>query len=100
MPVTAPGNREHQPTAAIILRAMQDAQSDGRRIWNWGGTWTSQTGVYRFKKKWGATEKRYSYHTYVRDDCVLAQSAEALSAGYPYFFVVPFAALSKVRVVV
>ena len=100
MPVTAPGNREHQPTAAIILRAMQDAQSDGRRVWNWGGTWTSQTGVYRFKKKWGATEKRYSYHTYVRDDGVLAQSAEALSAGYPYFFVVPFAALSRVRVVV
>jgi hypothetical protein len=95
MPVTAPGNREHQPTAPIIYRAMQDAQSEGRRIWNWGGTWTSQTGVYRFKKKWAATEKRYSYRIFVRDDRVLGQTAETLTAAYPYFFVVPFSALAQ-----
>ncbi|WP_342740119.1 GNAT family N-acetyltransferase [Bradyrhizobium sp. B117] len=97
MPVTAPGNREYQPTAALILRAMQDAQSEGRRIWNWGGTWTSQTGVYRFKRKWGATEKRYAYYSYVRNRRVLSQTAEALTAGYPYFFVVPFSGLTEVR---
>jgi hypothetical protein len=95
MPVTAPGNREYQPTAALIFRAMQDSQSEGRRIWNWGGTWTSQTGVYRFKRKWGATEKRYAYYTYIRDRRVLSQSAEALTAGYPYFFVAPFDALQE-----
>jgi hypothetical protein len=94
MPVTAPGNREHQPTSAIIFRAMQDAQSEGRTIWNWGGTWISQTGVYRFKKKWAATERKYAYRTYVRDERVLNQSAETLTSGYPYFFVVPFSALA------
>ncbi len=93
MPVTAPGKRELQPTASIILQAMLDAQSEGRRIWNWGGTWTTQTGVYRFKKKWGASEKAYAYRTFVRDNEILGQTAETLMAAYPYFFVVPFSTL-------
>jgi hypothetical protein len=89
-PVTRPGSRDLQPTAAILSRAMTDAIADGRRIWNWGGTWLTQDGVYRFKRKWGARETRYRYATFVRNPELLHMTPEALGKHYPYFYAFPF----------
>ncbi len=93
MPVTLSSARPLEPMSVILLQAMCDAQKEGRRLWNWGGTWLTQTGVYRFKKKWGAIEAPYAYHVYIQDKRILEQSAESLTADYPYFYVVPFSAL-------
>lgn len=96
-PVTLSGYREAQPTAAILFGAMCDAAREGRRIWNWGGTWLSQTGVYRFKRKWGARDGRYRYATYILDERVLEATAETLAASYPFTFVAPYSALRTPR---
>ena len=50
MPVVNSEARSLQPTSAIIYFAMNDTRERGFKLWNWGGTWASQDGVYKFKK--------------------------------------------------
>lgn len=93
MPVVKASARALQPTAAILSRAMSAAAARGFTRWNWGGTWLTQDGVYRFKKKWGAQERHYRYFVTVNDPSLLRRSAEELSAGYPWYYTVPYGAL-------
>ena len=91
VPATVHAHRNVQPMALILYRAMCDAAREGYRIWNWGGTWESQTGVYRFKKKWGATERNYNYLVTVVDpDLVEYAVQEELASSYEHFYDVPF----------
>src|SRR5262249_37902883 len=94
MPAVDEGARDLQPSAALIWRAMTDSTARGIRIWNWGGTWRSQDGVYRFKRKWGAQERRYTYFVTINDRSLLTHSAAELSDAYPGFFTVPYALLT------
>ena len=87
--------RSQQPLALAVITAMEDAALRGYRLWNWGGTWESQTGVYRFKRKWGALEAPYRYFTQVNDRRLLDTTPEELLARYPDFFVVPFSAIRR-----
>lgn len=89
-PVTAMDSRDLQPTAAILYKAMTDAIHEGRRVWNWGGTWLEQDGVYRFKRKWGAKERQYKYSTFVREPSLVRMIPTEVSKHYPYFYVFPF----------
>jgi lipid II:glycine glycyltransferase (peptidoglycan interpeptide bridge formation enzyme) len=92
-PAIAHDHRSDQPLAALLVAAMADAAERGMRRWNWGGTWRSQTGVYRFKRKWGADERRYRYLTQLNDERLLDSSPQELGARFANFFVVPFDAL-------
>jgi Acetyltransferase (GNAT) domain len=85
--------RSLQPLAAILDVALADAAARGLERWNWGGTWDSQEGVHRFKRKWGARETRYRYHVQVNDEALLDASPAELGARFPGFFVVPYGAL-------
>lgn len=87
--------RPLQPLAAILDGALADATARGFTRWNWGGTWHSQEGVLRFKRKWGAREARYAYHVQVNDEELTVASPEDLLARFPGFYVVPFAALRE-----
>jgi hypothetical protein len=89
-PATLDGQRVYQPMSLLVFEAMQEAVRRGCRYWNWGGTWRTQRGVYEFKRKWGAYEKPYSYHTWLFDESLLKKSKETLLEQYPYYFVVPF----------
>lgn len=95
MPVVRESARGLQPTAAILARAMNDAQSRGFVRWNWGGTWLTQEGVYRFKKKWGAAERRYRYFITLNNKSLLALTAGQLADAYPWFYTLPYHLLSK-----
>ena len=86
-------HRADQPLAVVLAEAMAAAARRGCRRWNWGGTWTSQDGVFRFKRKWGAREGRYQYFVQVNDDALLDASPEELRARFGHFYVVPFSAL-------
>lgn len=90
VPVTTHDARPLQPLALIVLRAMVLARSAGYTRWNWGGTWLSQTGVYRFKAKFAAVDREYRYFTLLRDKSILLQSGASLSESFPGFFVVPY----------
>jgi CelD/BcsL family acetyltransferase involved in cellulose biosynthesis len=86
-------HRSEQPLALLLVEAMTAAAGRGCRRWNWGGTWTTQGGVYRFKRKWGAREGRYRYHVQLNDDSLLDATAGELRARFGDFYVVPFSAL-------
>jgi hypothetical protein len=91
-PVVREVDRSSQGLAAILARAMSGYAAQGFSRWNWGGTWTSQDGVYRFKKKWGATERPYRYWVVV-DPALLKRTAAELRTAYPFFYVAPFGLL-------
>lgn len=91
-PVIAQKFRSEQPLSALIFRAMKDAVATGFKIWNWGGTWLTQENVYRFKSRWGAIDKKYSYHTkvYKNHADIIAKQKHEILEMYPDFYVVPF----------
>ena len=93
-PVVRKECRESQALSAAIYKAMCDASSEGYDWWNWGGTWLSQDGVYRFKSRWGTQDLPYRYFTSIHNAAVLKASPAYLLQAYPSFFTVPFSALS------
>jgi hypothetical protein len=92
-PAVEHDHRSDQPLAAILDRALADAAARGMRWFNWGGTWQSQDGVYRFKRKWGARDVRYRYFVKVNDRSLLDSSPDELRDRFGDFYVVPFSAL-------
>lgn len=90
MPVIVHEHRERQPLSLIIFRAMADAARDGYQVWNWGGTWLTQDGLYQFKRRWGTLEKEYRYAIAVNDPAVARLTPAALIEGYPLYFAYPF----------
>ncbi len=92
-PVVRKEYRDSQALSAAIFRAMCDAAAQGYAWWNWGGTWLSQDGVYRFKSRWGTKDLPYRYFTSVHNPKILKASRAELLAAYPSFFTVPFSAL-------
>jgi CelD/BcsL family acetyltransferase involved in cellulose biosynthesis len=86
-------HRSDQPLAVVLIDAMAAAARRGCRRWNWGGTWTSQDGVFRFKRKWGAQEGRYRYFVQLNEPSLLDSSPAELRERFGHFYVVPFSAL-------
>lgn len=94
VPATDIEYRSIQPLALILLTALTEARQRGFIRWNWGGTWPTQTTLYRFKRKWAAVDRPYSYYTQLNDPSVLMKSKTELMAEFTNFFVVPFSALN------
>jgi hypothetical protein len=92
-PAVQHDHRSDQPLALLLIEAMAAAARRGCRRWNWGGTWTSQEGVFRFKRKWGARDRRYHYYVQLNDDALLEASPGELRARFGHFYLVPFSAL-------
>jgi hypothetical protein len=94
-PAVDPEHRADEPMAQVLHHAMTHAGSRGFDQWNWGGTWSSQDGVYRFKRKWGASDGSYRYFVRVNDRAILEATPEQLLERFPHFYVAPFSALSQ-----
>lgn len=82
--------RDSQALSGVIFQAMCDASRAGFHWWNWGGTWLNQEGVYRFKKRWGAQDRRYRYFVKLHDSSLPQRSREDILERYPNFYVLPF----------
>ena len=84
--------RSLQPGAALIHRAMQDAQERGMQYWNWESSPSRDSGVCKFKKKWGSIESGYRIYVvpYKSEKIFKRIGKEQLSLNFPYFFVYPF----------
>ena len=93
-PVVKVEYRGLQPLSAIIYTAMQDAICNGFKRWNWGGTWATQDGVYRFKKRWGTEDINYHYYTQLNYD-KSKLSKDVLLKEYEYFYTLPFNELEQ-----
>jgi len=84
--------RSAGPLNRIVIDKMIKYGMAGFRYWNFGGTWKSQTGVYKFKKSFGAQDHPYFYFTkFFRDlERVKALRPETIVRDYPLCYVVPF----------
>lgn len=82
--------RNVQALPLIIYQAMIDANQKEYKWWNWGGTWLTQDGVYRFKNKFGAVDKEYKYFIKVNNQDIYNSTKEELLKEYDNFYVIPF----------
>jgi hypothetical protein len=91
-PVIKREYRAIQPLSLIMFKAMIDAMEHGCRYWNFGGTWLSQEGVYRFKRQWNAEDYPYYYYVNIYDniETLTNVSKEELLQKYQWFYVFPF----------
>ncbi|ACB33667.1 hypothetical protein Lcho_1399 [Leptothrix cholodnii SP-6] len=91
-PCTRAEDRALQPGVLLIDRAMRTARAAGQTHWNWESSPGRDSGVYRFKQKWGAREA--GYRTYVmalRDEQAFRQlGRQRLAAAFPWHYVYPF----------
>ncbi len=94
-PATDPAYREMQPMSLLIFEAMQEAVRRSCLYWNWGGTWLTQSGVYRFKSRWGTQDLTYRYQIEIHDPAILALTPAQLLEEYRYFYVAPFSAVGR-----
>jgi len=95
-PVVRAEYRSMQPLSLLIYDAMKSAVNDHRKWWNWGGTWRTQEGVYRFKERWGTEDKPYQYFIQTAyADAFRGSTKEALLENYRYFYTIPFDALTR-----
>ena len=95
VPAVDPEHRSLQPLSLILITAMSDASRRGYTRWNWGGTWLTQEGVYRFKKKWSTSEQGYNYYTQLNAPSLLTWTPDQITAAFPHFYVVPFDQLKE-----
>ena len=95
-PVVRKEYRETQALSAAIFSAMVQASQEGYRWWNWGGTWLTQEGVYRFKKRWGTKDFPYRYFTHLRNHDFLKLTPGKILTEYSSFYILPFSSLKKI----
>jgi len=89
IPVVRHELRESQLLSALIFKVMCMSFEEGRTIWNWGGTWKNQSGVYRFKSRFGSSDRNYRYFGWSTEK-LSSQSSHDLVANYPYWYVRKF----------
>ena len=93
VPAIVEEHRSTQAGSLMVFEAMVRAMTDGYRYWNLGGTAPNgQEGVYRFKRRWGATDAPYRYFGIGFGDTggLRRLTSEQLLPAYPNFFVIPF----------
>lgn len=85
-PVVQEEFRESQALSYLIYRVMTDMAKAGYQQWNWGGTWISQEGVYRFKKRWGSNDFPYRYYSKKGLDKDVLPPVQQLKNDFPYYY--------------
>jgi Acetyltransferase (GNAT) domain len=89
-PVASEAYRPEQVLSALIAHAMAGSALSGYRLWNWGGTWRSQTGVYHFKRGWGARDHVYGYYGAPLSTRAQGMTEAEILAACPNFYVKRF----------
>lgn len=92
LPCTKDSFRTLQPGTLLVDYAYQKARKKGIKYWNWESSPNIDSGVYKFKKKWGSTPVEYQIFTYRFADKSIIQKLgrEGLLKEFPYYFVYPF----------
>lgn len=85
-PVATEDYRNEQVLSSLIAEVMQRLVAEGYEEWNWGGTWRSQEGVYRFKNRFGATDYPYRYFGKIFDMQRLLRIKAEDASAFPYFY--------------
>jgi hypothetical protein len=86
-PVVDAAYKDQQALSALIHHAMIESSRDGYRLWNWGGTWRSQSGVHRFKHRFGARDLPYRYFHRVLDKSSIEEPPSTFRELFPHSYV-------------
>lgn len=89
VPVVSPEMREQQVLPHLIAQVMLTDFQNGISSWNWGGTWESQSGVLRFKSRFGATNRKYRYLNWCTPR-IRETSQDRILRSYPYWYLRKF----------
>jgi len=92
IPCSLPEYRGYQPLTLLIDRAAEEARARGLAYWNWESAPSRESGVYTFKKRWGAREEPYRIYvkTFQSKDTLREIGRARIAQEFPYFFVWPF----------
>jgi len=85
-PVIEEEYRNTQALSATIYEVMQRSALKGARYWNWGGTWRTQEGLYRFKNRWAARDFVYRYFNRIWDKSIIHEPISDLILAFPHFY--------------
>ena len=85
-PVVAEEHKHKQLLSSLIFTVMTELSKEDFTQWNWGGTWRSQEGVYRFKSRWGAKDHVYRYFNSVTEPVLVSQPKDTLHRAFPFFY--------------
>jgi lipid II:glycine glycyltransferase (peptidoglycan interpeptide bridge formation enzyme) len=97
LPAVQPEFRNLNPMNLVVLRAMTNAIRRGFKFWNFGGTRETMSGVYMFKRSFGAVDCGYGYFTSILSDVsrLLDLAPPEMRRAYEWFYVIPYAVLRK-----
>ena len=84
--------RSYNPNTFLIASAIEDAKGRGIKIWNWESSPSKDSGVYKFKQKWGSIDSSYRIYIELHKEknYFSDYGADSLAKDFPYFFVFPF----------
>lgn len=93
-PATRAEFRAGQPMTLLVHHAIAASAARGCRRFNFGGTWKSQAGVYRFKARFGARDVPYRYYVTRRraESPLFAVDSASWPAALDGFYLFPRAA--------
>lgn len=89
-PVIEEDYKSTQLLSALVYDAMKRLSKEGFLIWNWGGTWKSQEGVYRFKDRFGSFTKPYRYFSKIDNRKIKEINREELTSQFNFFYLYKF----------
>jgi hypothetical protein len=95
LPCQLAGYRYLQTNTLLINQAIKNSISNGIHYWNWESSPSDESGVFKFKKKWGSLEFPYKIYTVIpQGKQIFKETGQlALSKTFPFFFVIPFQCL-------
>ena len=80
-----------QPLSGLIYKSMFDSINERNiKLWNWGGTHLDQENLFKFKSKWGSTNKIYKYFILADVPRIKEVSKNTnLFEQFEYFYIYP-----------
>jgi hypothetical protein len=85
-PVIEEEYKHTQLLSSLIYNAMNTLSREGYELWNWGGTWESQEGVYRFKDRFGSFTMPYRYFSKIENQAIKEIDKDILSTHFNFFY--------------
>jgi hypothetical protein len=95
LPCALLSEQSAQPGTLLIDLAVTEARRRGVRFWNWEASSSPDSGVHKFKRKWGSAESDYRIYVlpYLGLEEFREIGRERLAVEFPYFFVYPYSQL-------
>lgn len=85
-PVIEEEYKSTQLLSSLIYETMKTLSKEGYKLWNWGGTWESQEGVYRFKDRFGGYTIPYRYFSLIKNQSIKEIDKDILASDFNFFY--------------